>query len=103
MLCIEKILKFYRSEFNRLDLYTEYIYRLYRIHIKGKTRNMQNLETRGINVGLPHFAVIERSNLPPASRPRVALQLPFLTFCLGLWSEFFKTLTLTLNPTITVS
>ena len=36
MLCIEKILKFYRSEFNRSDLYTEYIYKLYEIHFKSK-------------------------------------------------------------------
>ena len=37
MLCIEKILKFYKSEFdNRQDLYTQYLYKLFDIHYKSK-------------------------------------------------------------------
>ena len=34
MLCIEKLLKFFRLELNRLDLYTSYLYKLYNIHIR---------------------------------------------------------------------
>ena len=34
MLCIEKLLKFFRLELNRLDLYTAYLYKLYTIHIR---------------------------------------------------------------------
>ena len=37
MLCIEKILKFYKSEFDdRRDLYTQYLYKLFDIHYKSK-------------------------------------------------------------------
>merc|ERR1719285_1070014 len=42
MMCIEKLLKFFSDEhfgFNRRDLYTEYIYKLYAIHLGAKNYN----------------------------------------------------------------
>ena len=34
MICIEKLLKFFQLELNRLDLYTAYLYKLYTIHLR---------------------------------------------------------------------